>query len=203
MNGDSIDFSRDSWIEYVEHQATSAAQNFTRDMRCYHQEHAESLRSVSDSDVIETFVNFFNDHFKHTQILGGSKKRERWKDGHAQFASVDDDSISDSSRTHASKKHGGMSRHFSLRKGKGFGLFKQKAHDNNTHNGASNAKAKRKLGRVREGVLSQLVGEDVNGKSKWEKVKLVLLESSGGYMLEFYNPPKVCVPCTNALLCSN
>lgn len=45
----------------------------------------------------------------------------------------------------------------------------------------------------RESVVSVLTGEDSKGKSRWEKTKLVLKEASGGSLLEFYSPPKVCV----------
>lgn len=42
----------------------------------------------------------------------------------------------------------------------------------------------------KEGVVHQLVGEDKNGKSKWIKCRMVLVRTHGGYMLEFYSPPK-------------
>ena len=46
---------------------------------------------------------------------------------------------------------------------------------------------------VKEGVIHLLVGEDANGQTKWEKCRLVLIKTTGGYMLEFYTPPKVSV----------
>ena len=44
---------------------------------------------------------------------------------------------------------------------------------------------------LKEGIVFQLTGEDYSGKTKWEKCRLVLLKTTGGYMLEFYVPPKV------------
>ena len=44
---------------------------------------------------------------------------------------------------------------------------------------------------LKEGIVYQLMGEDYAGKTKWEKCKLVLSKTTGGYMLEFYVPPKV------------
>lgn len=46
----------------------------------------------------------------------------------------------------------------------------------------------------KEGIVQQLVGEDQNGQTKWEKCRLVLIKTTGGYMLEFYTPPKVFKP---------
>lgn len=43
----------------------------------------------------------------------------------------------------------------------------------------------------KEGVVYQLTGEDYCGKTKWEKCRLVLLNTTGGFMLEFFVPPKV------------
>lgn len=49
----------------------------------------------------------------------------------------------------------------------------------------------------RESVVNVLTGEDSKGKSRWEKTKLVLKETTGGSLLEFYSPPKVCENCKN------
>ncbi len=43
----------------------------------------------------------------------------------------------------------------------------------------------------KEGIVHQLIGEDYNGLTQWEKCRLVLIKTTGGYMLEFYTPPKV------------
>lgn len=46
---------------------------------------------------------------------------------------------------------------------------------------------------VKEGIVHVLIGEDAKGKSRWEKTRLVLLNTNGGVLLEFYSPPKVCI----------
>ncbi len=43
---------------------------------------------------------------------------------------------------------------------------------------------------VREGTVNYVGGRELDGK-KWEKCKLCLIKTVGGYMLEFYAPPKV------------
>ena len=45
----------------------------------------------------------------------------------------------------------------------------------------------------KEGIVNQLVDEDFNGVTKWDKCRLVLIKTTGGYMLEFYTPPKVSI----------
>ncbi|GBM87307.1 hypothetical protein AVEN_234760-1, partial [Araneus ventricosus] len=44
---------------------------------------------------------------------------------------------------------------------------------------------------IREGMVSYLTGDYLDGRQKWEKCRLVLVKTTGGYMLEFYSPPKV------------
>ena len=164
--------------EYIETRAQKYAQKFTRDIRNFHRDQHTSNQSSStaatDSQIVDTFIDFLRDYFLHNSILNNKRSQ-----------STDAD---DSSEQSASKKFGfGRA---SVRKSKGFNLFR---HKNNSETGSKSAlkSSKRTQQRVREGVLNQLVGEDPTGKFKWEKVKLVLRESSGGMMLEFYNPPKV------------
>ncbi|KFM60686.1 SH2B adapter protein 2, partial [Stegodyphus mimosarum] len=47
---------------------------------------------------------------------------------------------------------------------------------------------------VREGIVSYLTGDYLDGRQKWEKCRLVLVKTTGGYMLEFYSPPKSVKP---------
>jgi len=57
---------------------------------------------------------------------------------------------------------------------------------------------KRKMSRifvewVKEGNLNFIIGDGaMDGKPQWEKCKLRLVKASGGYLLEFFVPPKVC-----------
>ncbi|KAG8194619.1 hypothetical protein JTE90_003096 [Oedothorax gibbosus] len=47
---------------------------------------------------------------------------------------------------------------------------------------------------VREGMVSYLTGDYLDGRQKWEKCRLLLVKTTGGYMLEFYSPPKSVKP---------
>ncbi|XP_076473034.1 SH2B adapter protein 1-like [Babylonia areolata] len=84
-------------------------------------------------------------------------------------------------------------------------------HNNNHHRKSSKYKEKKHKGKLmnsrneggvkREGIVHVLQpGEDSKGRSKWEKTRLVLVKATGGYLLEFYSPPKSVKPRTG-LLC--
>ncbi|EEC05039.1 signal transduction protein lnk-realted, putative [Ixodes scapularis] len=47
---------------------------------------------------------------------------------------------------------------------------------------------------VKEGVVNYVSGENIDGRQKWEKCRLALVKTIGGYLLEFYAPPKVLRP---------
>ena len=54
----------------------------------------------------------------------------------------------------------------------------------------------------KDGIVAVLSGEDSKGKSRWEKTRLVLVQTDGSYLLEFYSPPKVKVYFSkNCFLC--
>lgn len=42
--------------------------------------------------------------------------------------------------------------------------------------------------------MNYLLGENTDGTQKWEKCRLALVKTVGGYMLEFYSPPKSLKP---------
>lgn len=46
----------------------------------------------------------------------------------------------------------------------------------------------------KEGTVHYLSGEHLDGTQKWEKCRLCLVKAVGGYMLEFYSPPKSVKP---------
>ncbi|XP_059487737.1 SH2B adapter protein 1 isoform X2 [Neocloeon triangulifer] len=47
----------------------------------------------------------------------------------------------------------------------------------------------------KEGIVNYVLGEQLDGREhKWEKCRLALVKTVGGYMLEFYSPPKASKP---------
>ncbi|PBC34199.1 SH2B adapter protein 1 isoform X1 [Apis cerana] len=53
----------------------------------------------------------------------------------------------------------------------------------------------------KEGIVNSLMGENIDGTQKWEKSRLALIKAIGGYMLEFYSPPKAVKP-RSGVFCS-
>lgn len=51
------------------------------------------------------------------------------------------------------------------------------------------------------GIVNLLMGENIDGTQKWEKSRLALIKVIGGYMLEFYSPPKAKKP-RSGVFCS-
>ena len=41
-----------------------------------------------------------------------------------------------------------------------------------------------------EGTVNYLTSESLDGTQKWERCRLCLVKTVGGYMLEFFSPPK-------------
>ncbi|CAH1232391.1 SH2B2 [Branchiostoma lanceolatum] len=73
-----------------------------------------------------------------------------------------------------------------------------------TKDGASVGKLQPKIDVTdvkKEGTVNQLVGEDYHGRNKWEKCRLLLVKTPGGYMLECYTPAKSSKP-KNGIFCS-
>ncbi|KRZ34823.1 SH2B adapter protein 2, partial [Trichinella pseudospiralis] len=52
---------------------------------------------------------------------------------------------------------------------------------------------------VREGSVNFICGKELDGES-WEKGRMVLVKTAGGYLLEFYSPPKASKP-KNGIFC--
>lgn len=53
----------------------------------------------------------------------------------------------------------------------------------------------------KEGIINSLIGEFPDSTQKWEKSRLALIKAIGGYMLEFYSPPKAIKP-RDGVFCS-
>ncbi len=49
---------------------------------------------------------------------------------------------------------------------------------------------------IKEGIVNYLTVDNTNidGKQKWEKCRMALVKTTGGYMLEFYSPTKSIKP---------
>nr|CAD7593433.1 unnamed protein product [Timema genevievae] len=92
-----------------------------------------------------------------------------------------------------------------LKKGKGF-FHKQhsdevelSSHHQHDKHSKHDKQSKTKLSKIvvecrKEGIVNYLMGENIDGTQKWDKCRLALVKTVGGYMLEFYSPPKALKP---------
>lgn len=95
-----------------------------------------------------------------------------------------------------------------LKKGKGLFHKQQSDEVELSHNDQRRDKhSKAKLSKIvvecrKEGIVNSLMGENIDGTQKWEKSRLALIKAIGGYMLEFYSPPKAVKP-RSGVFCSD
>ncbi|KAG1667497.1 SH2B adapter protein 2 [Nymphon striatum] len=91
-----------------------------------------------------------------------------------------------------------------LKRGKGF-FHKQHSDEvelsqsNHDRRSKGDKHEKTKIAKIvveckKDGIANYLTGEHLDGTQKWEKCKLSLVKTTGGYMLEFYSPPKSIKP---------
>ncbi|XP_055544476.1 SH2B adapter protein 2 isoform X2 [Wyeomyia smithii] len=182
------------WAEFCERHARAASADFARSCVNYVTNNLpESARhTVSHRDFMRRFIECFQEHFEHDFY----RRRMQNKTGNGTAMVLEESDYSedtDSPKTN----HKPFFRRLSfkgLRKGKA--LF-HKQHSDEVELSGSRVN-KTKLAKIvvecrKEGTVNYLTPESLEQPSnshKWEKCKLVLVKTVGGYMLEFYSPPK-------------
>lgn len=185
------------WAEFCERHARAASADFARS--CVHyvtNNLPESARqTVSHRDFMRRFIECFQEHFEHDFY----RRRMQSKTGNGTAMVMEESDYSedtDSPKTN----HKPFFRRLSfkgLRKGKVIHALFHKQHSDEVELSGSRS-AKTKLAKIvvecrKEGTVNYLTPESLEQPSnshKWEKCKLVLVKTVGGYMLEFYSPPK-------------
>lgn len=185
------------WAEFCERHARAASADFARS--CVHyvtNNLPESARqTVSHRDFMRRFIECFSEHFEHDFY----RRRVQSKTGNGTAMVMEESDYSedtDSPKTN----HKPFFRRLSfkgLRKGKVIHALFHKQHSDEVELSGSRSN-KTKLAKIvvecrKEGTVNYLTPESLEQPSnshKWEKCKLVLVKTVGGYMLEFYSPPK-------------
>ncbi|RZF37123.1 hypothetical protein LSTR_LSTR015313 [Laodelphax striatellus] len=214
LDGDSN--SQLNWIEFCDKHAKSAAGEFAKAFCTYvNLNLPENVRpTISYKDFVSKFLDCFEHHFdaevnkkslkdipNGTATAGSSSSNLR-TNSHDDFSDYSEQETElPSPKVH----HKTFFRRLSfkgLRKGKLF--HKQHSDEVELNNVARNndkhsKQSKTKLAKIvvecrKEGIVNYLVGENPDGTQKWEKCRLALIKTVGGYMLEFYSPPKADKP---------
>ncbi|XP_063219232.1 SH2B adapter protein 2-like isoform X1 [Bacillus rossius redtenbacheri] len=217
-NDDSL-----SWVEFCEKYAKIAASDFAKAFCAYLRGNiSEDARTtVARSDFVRKFVDIFVEHFEaeYSKKHPYNRENEKITNGIQESVNLNRNVLGNSNDEFSDySEHEGDSpspkiqqktffRRLSF-KGltKGKGLFHKQhsdevelsSHRTNKHS-KYNKHSKTKLAKIvvecrKEGIVNYLIGENMDGTQKWEKCRLALVKTVGGYMLEFYSPLKIMAP---------
>ncbi|XP_075983470.1 SH2B adapter-like protein Lnk [Anticarsia gemmatalis] len=191
----------DGWVEFCERQAKAAAQDFAKACLQYVQtgtNDSATRPQASHKDLLKKFVECFSEQFELEigKLKGVHKLPNGTHTGHDESDYSED---TDSPKT----LHKPFFRRLSfkgLRRGKG--LFHKQHSDEVELSTNLNKQTKTKLSKIvvecrKEGLVNYLTPESLEqpaGPQKWERCRLALMKTVGGYMLEFYSPPKAQKP---------
>ncbi|XP_034941555.1 SH2B adapter protein 1 isoform X2 [Chelonus insularis] len=218
----------DDWVEFCDRHARAAASDFAKAFCTYVSLNLpESARTtLSHRDFLRKFIDTFCEHFEN-EYLRRSARSPSFHDtrhvipnstsqnnrtplrasSHEEFS---DYSEHDGEIVSPKPTHKPFFRRLSFKgfkKGKGFFHKQQSDEVELSHSDSRKDKhTKSKLSKIvvecrKEGVVNTLMGENPDGTQKWEKSRLALIKAIGGYMLEFYSPPKAVKP-RSGVFCS-
>uniref|UniRef100_A0A0A9ZB29 SH2B adapter protein 2 n=2 Tax=Lygus hesperus TaxID=30085 RepID=A0A0A9ZB29_LYGHE len=208
-----------NWVDFCEKHAKTAASNFAKSFVCYASSHTPSSSTWEHKEFLSKFIDSFVEHFENELLTlqdrasanGASAFESSEVNGfHPQNPSLPEES-SDYFDQNApeTKSPKIFQRPFfrrlsfkALKKGKGFFYRQVSDEAENVGSGKNNKfdkSSKTRLAKIvvecrKEGIVNYLIGENPDGTQKWEKCRLALVKTVGGYMLEFYSPPKSMKP---------
>ncbi|KAK9504606.1 hypothetical protein O3M35_010907 [Rhynocoris fuscipes] len=181
-----------NWVDFCEKHAKSAASNFAKSFICYVNSHNPNSSTLEHREFLSKFIDSFVEHFE-AELLK-HKDKPSLTNGIAE----NNDYFDPEASTKSPKLfHKPFFRRLS---------FKALKKDENdpTNNGLSKSlkfdrHSKTRLAKIvvecrKEGIVNYLLGENPDGTQKWERCRLALVKTIGGYMLEFYSPPKSVKP---------
>ncbi|KAI5695803.1 hypothetical protein M8J76_005423 [Diaphorina citri] len=175
-----------AWIDLCEKHAKEAAIELVK--ACY--VYIKPNQGLPHKDIVHKFIDCF---IKHFELELGRHDREG--DNSSSDYSDQDRHSTAPLKSPTSRTKAPFFRRLSFR-----GLKKGKIFFHKQHSDDAESKHKtNKLAKIvvecrKEGIVNYLVGENTDGTQKWEKCRLALVKTVGGYMLEFYSPPKSLKP---------
>ncbi|KAI8129171.1 SH2B adapter protein 2 [Lucilia cuprina] len=184
-----------SWEEFSDRHARVAAADFAKACINYINGSLtpEEARNLSHRNFGQKFLESFAEHFEKEFF----RRRNNLKVGNGALEE------SDYSEESPKIFHKAFFRRLSfkgLRKGKNFLFLQTLFHKSSDEEG--NSKSNKKFAKIvvecrKDGIVNNLTPESLDqptGTQKWEKCRLALVKAVGGYMLEFYMPPKAAKP---------
>lgn len=204
--GESPAGSNTVWQDFCERHAQAAAQDFSKScLQFISMNLNENTRaSLTHKDFLRKFLDVFTERF---EIDYCQRRLQAQKITNGTGRHSDNERDSDEEGAGSPKMpHKPFFRRLSfkmLRKGKE--LF-HKQHSDEVELAmagvASASSSRTKLAKIvvecrKEGIVNYSTPESLDqpgGPAKWEKCRLALVKAVGGYMLEFYSPPKSTKP---------
>ncbi|XP_067635399.1 SH2B adapter protein 2 isoform X2 [Eurosta solidaginis] len=189
-----------SWEEFCERHSRIAAADFAKACINYINGNLppEEARNISYRSFGQKFAEAFVDHFDAEFCI----RRSNLKTGNGNFLEESSGGLTtDDSPKIFPKAFFRRLSFKGLRKGKNF-LFLQTLFHKNSEDLDGSKHGKTKISKIivecrKEGFVYNLTPESLDQPSstqKWEKCRLALVKAIGGYMLEFYTPPKATKP---------
>ncbi|XP_018321637.1 SH2B adapter protein 2 [Agrilus planipennis] len=188
-----------NWQEFCERHAKAAAHDFSKS--CAHfisMNLPENARAtVSHKDFLKKFVECFNEQF---EVNFNKRKLQNSKVANGNTRPPDEGFTSETEDGSPKFHHKPFFRRLSFKMlKKGRDLF-HKQHSDEVELAGSHSKTK--LAKIvvecrKEGIVNYSTPESLDtpgGPPKWERCRLALVKAVGGYMLEFYSPPKSTKP---------
>lgn len=184
------------WSEFCERHARAAATDFAKS--CVHYINTNLPGNVqvsaSHTDFMKRFIECFSEHFE-TEF---ARRRASQQKPNGNINSIEEEPEPPIEFVKPSKPFFRRLSFKGLRKGKA--LFHKHHPEETDASGSRPGKTKlsnivvecRKVGEV--DVLTQESLDQPSENQKWEKCKLALVKTVGGYLLEFYSPPNAKKP---------
>jgi len=200
------------WVTFCDHQASVAADHFFKNIY-------DSLLTTSTSSslpeditanhVLQRYVETFSKsieahlHEKSISMTSPLKGHVTQRLGNGSFSDYSDQEPESPSVL----KQRPFFRRFSFKgitRGKALNIFHKQGSDEVELSSSLNQKGEKK-GKTakivvecqKEGLVNFIGGDAaMDGNSNWEKCKMMLVKAAGGYMLEFFSPPKLSKPKT-------
>lgn len=200
------------WESFCDQQAISAAENFVKNMfsSLMTSKAASPLpEDITANHILQRYIETFRKtieaqlHLKSMSMTTALKEHVTQKTFNGNFSDYSDQEPESPSVI----KQRPFFRRFSFKgitRGKALNIFHKQGSDEVELSSSLNAKGEKKTKTakivvecIKDGLVNFIAGDAaMDGNSNWEKSKMVLVKAAGGFMLEFFSPPKVSKPKT-------
>ncbi|CAB0001852.1 unnamed protein product [Nesidiocoris tenuis] len=189
-----------NWVDFCEKHAKTAATNFAKSFVCYASSHTPSSSTWEHKEFLSKFIDSFVEHFENElltlqdrAIANGASASDPEVNGFHPPGSTREGADFFDQNGPDNKSPKLFQRPF-FRRLSFKALKKGKAKSMKFDKSSKTRLAKIVVECRKEGIVNYMIGENPDGTQKWEKCRLALVKTVGGYMLEFYSPPKSVKP---------